>query len=148
MDMILFIHILSATAWIGGSILLFGLGIALRDKKAQEEVYGHIGPFYGYFETIWLVLLISTGLWLLWDYSLVPTLFQTPLTDIGRILWIKLSLVGILTIATIIHMVIALKTHKKERTLTQKMVSRGSSMLIFILNLAILWYAIQIRSII
>ena len=50
MNLVLFIHILLATAWIGGALLLFALGIFLRDKQAQSNVYDYLGPIYGYFE--------------------------------------------------------------------------------------------------
>ena len=55
-DVVLYIHILGATAWIGGSLLLFALGILLKGKEAQEQTYEYLGPLYGYFETFWLVV--------------------------------------------------------------------------------------------
>jgi hypothetical protein len=48
---------------------------------------------------------------------------------------------------TIVHFVIALKTNGKERTHRQNLISRGSSMLIFFLNLFVLHYAMVIRDI-
>jgi len=43
-------------------------------------------------------------------------------------------------------MYIAFKTHAKERTTLQKFLSRGSSMAIFLLNLLVIWFAIQVRN--
>lgn len=141
----LYLHILAACAWIGGSIVLFGLGIFIRDKSVQETVYGAIGPFYGYFETVWLIILIATGLLLADHYDLLSMVGNTD-TDLGRWITLKVLLVTGLSIATALHLYIAFTTHKQHRTLTQKLLSRGGSLAIFILNLAILWTAIHIRS--
>jgi uncharacterized membrane protein len=141
---ILYIHILSACAWIGGSIVLFGLGIFIRDKATQEAVYGAIGPFYGYFETVWLLILISTGFVLGNHYQLFSAMNSD--TELGHYVRWKILLVSLLSIATIIHLYIAFTTHKTTRTLVQKLLSRGGSLAIFGLNLAILWIAIIIRS--
>ena len=44
-DVILYIHILAATAWIGGALLLFLLGVFMKDRDAQAQTYEHLGPF-------------------------------------------------------------------------------------------------------
>lgn len=145
MSLVLYLHILAACAWIGGSIVLFGLGVALRDPKVQSAVYGVIGPFYGYFETVWLITLIITGVILGDHYGLLSAL-NTGETELDHLVERKLILVCALGMATVIHLFIAFKTHQKERSLYQKLLSRGGSMAIFFLNLAILWVAMQIRS--
>lgn len=144
MTWVLYIHILSACAWIGGSIVLFGLGVFIRDKATQEAVYGAIGPFYGYFETVWLLILITTGFILANQYHLFGALYTG--TEIGDTFSLKMSLVGLLSLATLIHLYIAFATHKTTRTFLQTILSRGGSLAIFVLNLAILWVAIQLRS--
>lgn len=144
MAWVLYIHILSACAWIGGSIVLFGLGLFIRDKTTQNTVYGSIGPFYGYFETGWLLILIATGLMLANQYQLFGEI-QTG-TELGNIFRLKMLLVVLLSIATLIHLYIAFATHKTTRTFLQTILSRGGSLAIFILNLAILWVAIILRS--
>ncbi|MDD2369047.1 MAG: hypothetical protein PHQ90_07065 [Sulfuricurvum sp.] len=145
MAWILYIHILAACAWIGGSIVLFGLGVFLKDKATQEAVYGAIGPFYGYFETVWLFILIGTG-FILGEHFHLFTVINSE-TELGYYVKWKLLLVSALSIATMIHLYIAFSTHKKTRSLRQKLLSRGGSLAIFILNLAILWVAINIRTI-
>jgi len=65
---------------------------------------------------------------------------------LAQIMIRKVFLVGFLTLITVIHMVIAFKTHTKSRTKLQNIISRGSSLLIFFLNFIILWYAMQLRS--
>jgi putative copper export protein len=145
MHIILYIHILSATAWVGGSLLLFALGILLRDKEAQKGVYAHLGPIYGYFETFWLTLLWATGLVMFFYFGVDDVMLHAPSSDLARLMSIKLLLVVLLTLFTIIHMVIAFKTHTIERTPLQNLISRSSSIMIFLFNLIILWYAIGIR---
>ena len=142
---ILYTHILSATAWVGGSLLLFALGILLRDKEAQKSVYAHLGPIYGYFETFWLILLWVTGLTMFFHFGIYDVMIHASDSDLANLMNTKLILVAVLTILTIIHMVIAFKTHTVERTPLQNFISRGSSMMIFIFNLIIVWYAIGIR---
>ena len=144
MTWILYIHILAACSWIGGSILLFALGVFLKDPATQEAVYGAIGPFYGYFETVWLVVLITTGL-IMGEYYNLFTLLGSQ-GYLAQAVEIKLLLVVALTIATIVHLIIAFSTHKKTRTFYQKLLSRGGSMAIFLLNLVILWFAMEIRT--
>ncbi len=144
-DIVLYIHILAATVWIGGSIFLFTLGIFLRDKKAQKEVYYHIGPLYGYMESVWLTVLIVTGLWMFFNLGIDNIVKNGFPEEFASVMTIKLWLVALITLFTIIHMYIAFKTHNKERGTIEKMLSRGSSMAIFILNLIIIWFAMKVR---
>lgn len=145
MTWILYLHILAACAWIGGSIVLFGLGLFIKDKTIQHVVYGVIGPFYGYFETVWLMILIATGLVLANHYALFSVIGSSE-TEIARLFTLKIALVVLLATVTLIHLAIAFATHSKDRTLLQHLLSRGSSMAIFFLNLSILWVAINLRS--
>ena len=146
MNLVLFIHILSATAWIGGSLLLFALGIAIRDKQAQSNVYDHLGPIYGYFESFWLLTLLITGTYMFVYHGIGDVLLYAPESQLGKNMIHKLYAVGLITLFTIVHMAIAFKVHKATRTLVQNIVMRGSSLLIFILNIVILWHAIGVRS--
>lgn len=147
-NVVLYIHILAATAWIGGSLLLFALGILLKGKEAQAQTYEYLGPIYGYFETFWLIVLISTGSFLFVHFNLISVLtLDANDSTLGYMMANKLFYVGTITLLTIIHMRIALKTHKNTRTTLQKIVSRASSMMIFFLNLVVLWYAMQLRHI-
>ena len=146
MDIVLYIHILAATVWIGGSVFLFALGVFLRDKEAQKRVYFYVGPIYGYVESVWLTILIVTGLWMFYDFGLDEVIFNENIENLASVLQYKLTLVAFITVATVVHMYIAFKTNGKERTNLQKLLSRASSMAIFLLNLVILWYAIQLRN--
>ncbi len=143
----LHVHILAAIAWIGGSIFMFALGVTMRDKKAQKEVYPHIGPIFGYFEVVALLFLLSTGTYMITDYGLIELLFTDYHSEVIDALRIKLMMVLVLLVVTIIHFVIALKTNNTERTHLQNLISRASSMLIFFLNLFVLHYAMVIRDI-
>lgn len=145
MAIVLYLHILAACAWIGGSVLLFGLGVFIHDKEIQERVYGAIGPFYGYFESIWLIVLIITGFILAGQFNLFA--INGNGSDLGSWVHWKIILVLLLSLATLIHIYIAFVTNGKSRTRLETFLSRGGSLAIFILNLAILAVAIQIRTI-
>ncbi len=146
MEIALYFHLLAATAWIGGSVFLFALGIFLKDKTAQKNVYLHIGPLYGYFESVWLIVLLGTGLYMFFGQGLDQVLKVSLDSNLGQVILIKILLVTAITIFTVIHMYIAFKTHGKERTKIELLISRASSMMIFVLNLVILWYAAELRT--
>jgi Ni,Fe-hydrogenase I cytochrome b subunit len=126
---------------------MFVLGITLRDKQAQREVYPHVGPIFGWFEVVALVMLLTTGFIMGINYHLFEILLNPNGSPISNALRMKVLLVTILTIATVVHFVIAYKTNGKERTPMQQFFSRGSSMLIFFLNLFVMHYAIVLRNI-
>jgi len=141
------IHLIAAISWIGGSVFMFVLGVTLRDKEVQKAVYPHVGPIFGWFELAALILLLLTGFILGDYYSLLQLLFSDSNDDLSYSLKMKAALVAILTIATIVHFIIAYRTNDKERTQLENLFSRGSSMLIFILNLFVMHYGIVIRNI-
>lgn len=147
MGWVFHIHLIAAISWIGGAVFMFVLGIFLRDKKAQKEVYPRIGPLFGYYEIVVLVVLIATGITLITQNGLIDVLSSNDQSEVLVALRKKLWLVGMVVVLTIIHFVIALKTNTKERTRMQHLISRGSSSLIFLLNLWILHYAIVVRHI-
>jgi len=141
------IHLIMAISWIGGSVFMFVLGVTLRDKKAQQDVYPHVGPIFGWFEVFALISLLISGFFLGGYYNLFELLLHPNSSEISDALQKKVILVSILTVATIIHFVIAYKTNGKERTKIENLLSRGSSMLIFFLNLFVMHYAIILRDI-
>ena len=140
-------HLFAAIAWIGGSIFMFVLGITLTDKEKQKEVYPHIGPIFGYFELVSLGVLLISGILMIIHNDLIGLIFSHNNSEVVTLLRKKLILVGILIIATIIHISIAFRTNTKERTRLENFFSRGSSLLIFFINLFVLHYAIMIRTI-
>ncbi len=141
------LHLLAAISWIGGSIFMFVLGLTLRNKSDQVEVYPRIGPIFGYFELVSLFILITTGVIMISQNGLLDILFSQNNSEIIETLRRKLILVLFVIIFTIIHFIIAIKTNDIPRTKIQQLFSRGSSLLIFFLNLWILHYAIVIRDI-
>ena len=143
---VLYIHILAAASWVGGAMLLFALGIFMRDKEAVRVVYHHMGPVYGYFESVVLVILLSSGTYLYMEYGL-HNLWKGPDAQLTGFLYTKITLVGMIIFATVVHMYISMNAHGRERTQLEKVISRGTSLGIFVLNLFILYFAIQIRSI-
>ena len=146
MGLFIHIHLIAAIAWIGGSIFMFVLGITLLDKKKQQQVYPVIGPIFGYFELVSIVVLLLSGTVMIFDDGLFHMLVTHEDNVITQTLKKKLFIVAIIVVATIVHFYIAFRTNGKERTKIQNIISRGSSLLIFFLNLFVLHYAIMIRS--
>ena len=142
------LHLVAAISWIGGSMFMFVLGISLRNKEDQKLVYPRIGPIFGFFEVVVLILLIATGIWMIFENNMIHVLFNFDAhSQVIDALREKLILVAIMTLITIVHTIIAFRTNGKERTKLETIISRGSSMGIFILNFVVLHYAIVIRDI-
>jgi uncharacterized membrane protein len=142
------LHLIAAISWIGGSVFMFVLGVSLRNKEDQKLVYPRIGPIFCYFEMVVLVLLIGTGIWMIFENNMIHVLFNFDAhSQVIDALREKLVLVVIMTIITIIHLRIAFRTNGKERTRWETLVSRGSSLGIFLLNFIVLHYAIVLRDI-
>jgi len=140
------LHLLAAISWIGGSVFMFILGVSIRDKENQDRVYPIIGPIFGFFEIGSLIVLVITGTLMIIDNGLITILFDDAIHNrVIDSLRYKLILVAIMAIITILHTYIAFKTNGKKRTRIQMLVSRASSMGIFILNFIILHFAIIIR---
>jgi len=142
------LHLIAAISWIGGSVFMFVLGVSLRDKKDQQAVYPIIGPIFGYFEMVSLVLLLTTGMLMISSNGLMEILFLDIHNQVIDSLRYKLIAVVFLVVMTVVHFIVAMKTNGKERTTLQQFISRGSSMAIFMVNLLVLHYAIVIRNII
>jgi uncharacterized membrane protein len=141
-------HLIAALSWIGGSVFMFVLGVSLKDKEDQQAVYPRIGPIFGYFEIGALVTLLITGTLMIIDNGLIYILFDSSVDNtVTSALREKLIIVAIMTVITIVHTVIAFRTNGKERTKLETIISRGSSMGIFILNFIVLHHAIVIRDI-
>ncbi|RUM70835.1 MAG: hypothetical protein DSZ07_01720 [Sulfurovum sp.] len=142
------LHLVAAISWIGGSVFMFVLGVSLRDKEDQKLVYPRIGPIFGFFEIVVLTLLIGTGIWMIFENNMIHVLFNFDAhSQVIDALREKLFLVVIMTLITIVHTIIAFRTNGKERTKLETIVSRGSSMGIFIMNFIVLHYAIVLRDI-
>ncbi len=148
MGLSIHLHLVAAISWIGGSMFMFVLGISLRNKEDQKLVYPRIGPIFGFFEVVVLILLITTGIWMIFENNMIHVLFNFDAhSQVIDALREKLILVAIMTLITIVHTIIAFRTNGKERTKLETIISRGSSMGIFILNFVVLHYAIVIRDI-
>ena len=147
MSWALHFHLVAAIAWIGGGFLMFVLGITLRDKKDQEAVYPRIGPIYGYYETGALIILLLTGTTMIYYNGLLTILFSNVTNEVIDALRTKLYVVAVIVVLTIIHMTVSMMTINKVKTPIQKLLSKGSSMGIFLLNLVVLHYAMVLRDI-
>jgi uncharacterized membrane protein len=144
---LLHLHLIAAISWIGGAIFMFILGVSLRDKEGQSQVYPRIGPIYGYFEVVALIILLITGYQMIDQNGLLTILFSDISNEVMDALRTKLYIVAVIIVMTVIHTVISLMTITKEKTVIQKLLSRGSSMGILLLNLWVLHYAMVLRDI-
>jgi len=127
---------------------MFILGISLRNKEDQQKVYPLVGPIFGYFEMVVLVLLVGTGIWMIFENNLIHVLFNFDAhSRVIDALREKLVLVSVMIVITIIHLRIAFRTNGKERTRFETLLSRASSLGIFLLNFVVLHYAIVLRDI-
>ena len=140
-------HLVAAIAWIGGGFLMFILGITLRNKKDQDAVYPRIGPIYGYYETGALIILLITGITMIYNNGLLSILFSNVTNEAIDALRTKLYVVSVIVVLTIIHMTVSMMTLDKVKTPRQRLLSKGSSMGIFLLNLVVLHYAMVLRDI-
>ena len=143
----LHLHLVAAIAWIGGAFFMFLLGVSLRKKEDQDAVYPRIGPIYGYFEIIALLILLVTGYMMISSNGLLDILFSNVTNEVIDALRIKLYIVGVIIVLTVIHMTISMMRLNKEKSPLEKFFSRGSSMGIFLLNLLVLHYAMVLRDI-
>ena len=143
----LHLHLVAAIAWIGGGFLMFMLGITLRNKEDQDVVYPRIGPIYGYYETGALIILLITGTTMIYYNGLLTILFSNVTNEVIDALRTKLYVVAVIVVLTIIHMTVSMMTIHKVKTPIQKLLSKGSSMGIFLLNLVVLHYAMVLRDI-
>ncbi|MFT7859671.1 MAG: hypothetical protein ABXS93_01915 [Sulfurimonas sp.] len=146
MEFLIHFHLMAAMAWIGGSIFMFVLGVSLRDKKRQQEVYPNIGPIFGYFELVSLVILLISGILMADNAGLISALLEGSSAPIDEVFINKMVLVLFVVLFTILHFVVAMKTNGKCRTKLQNFLSRSSSLMILLLNLVVLHYAIILRS--
>jgi len=147
MNWVLHLHLVAAIAWIGGGFLMFVLGITLRNKEDQDAVYPRIGPIYGYYETGALIILLITGPVMIYHNGLLDILFSNVTNDVIDALRTKLYFVAVIVVLTIIHMTVSMMTLDKIKTPRQRLLSKGSSMGIFLLNLVVLHYAMVLRDI-
>jgi uncharacterized membrane protein len=141
------LHIAAAIAWIGGGFFMFLLGVSLRKKEDQDAVYPRIGPIYGYFETGALLILLVTGYIMISNNGLLDILFSDVSNEAINSLRTKLYFVAAIVVMTVVHMSVSLSTLHKDKSPLQRLMSKGSSMGIFLLNLVVLHYAMVLRDI-
>ncbi|MEJ2373235.1 MAG: hypothetical protein P8Y16_05505 [Sulfurimonas sp.] len=146
MEFLIHFHLIAARAWIGGSIFMFVLGVSLRDKNKQKQVYPNIGPIFGYFEVASLLILLVSGILMADDKGLIYALLEGHKSAIDTVFYNKMMLVLFVIFFTVLHFVVAFKTNGKERTKLQNFLSRSSSLMVLLLNLVVLHYAIILRS--
>ena len=70
-----------------------------------------MGPIFGYYEAASLLLLLGTGVSLIWANGLLDLLLTSDDSDVVNYLRSKLLVVATVVVATAVHFYIAMKTN-------------------------------------
>ena len=130
--MIRFLHLVSAAVWTGGLITLSAAVVALRRAGADRSQLQAVGRAFAKLSWGAMGVLVITGVT---QVMRLPDGFTSPRGTYGRLLFLKLSLVGMVAGLALFHQMTAATTSAKTRGLIQG--------LILILSLAIFWVAVQ-----
>jgi hypothetical protein len=123
------------------------LGISLKDKQDQDEVYPRIGGIFGYFEIGAFVALVLSGVMIMSQKGLWSLLSSSHNNILTQALWIKLFLVFLIFCVTALHSFISFRKKPHERTRLEQQLTRASSVLILLLSLFVLHYAMILRDV-
>lgn len=144
MDSVLFLHLLSASGYIGGYLVVVSLVFVLHNDY-KRTLYKKIGVFFNYFESFALLMLWITGL-ILYNYFGFDkiTNLNEPI-DLSQSMKMKILLAILVSALSLSHILIAFKTLFKPISKAKYLALQVTSIFIFILNLFILGYAISLR---
>ena len=131
--MIRWLHLVSAAVWTGGLITLSVAVVALRKASADRTQLQAVGRAFGKLFWAAMGVLVITGVA---QVIRLPDGFTSPRGSYGRLLFIKLLLVGLVAALALFHQMTAATTSAKTRGLIQG--------LILVLSLAIFWVAVQL----
>lgn len=123
-DVLLYLHILGATVWVGGLIVVGALVPAIRDVTDDRTVIRAVARRFGVVSWIALAVQVVTGSLLLFDHVWSTTLS------------VKISLVMLSAILAAWHSLAARDQSPAVRGAVQGV--------IMLLALAIVWLAIQV----
>ena len=102
-NLLRFLHILSATVWIGGLITLGVLVGSLRRSGAHRDDLRAMARSFGGLWWIATVAAVVTGIWMLFDAGGIPT----GDTAYAQRLFLKLALIGISMTLAVVHSMVA-----------------------------------------
>lgn len=125
MEILLYIHLLAATVWVGGLITMGGLVPSVRKASADRAVIKAMARRFGVISWMGLGTLVVTGT------SMVLIAFNLTTT-----LQIKLTLVAVSVALALWHSLSAGTQTAKVRGMIQGV--------LLILALVIVWFALQI----
>jgi copper transport protein len=90
-----YVHVLSGATWIGGVVALAILGTARRRLTPPAGlIWAHMWKRFSRIAQVCVVGIIVSGLWMTWNVVSTPAELVT--TTFGRILLLKIALVGTL----------------------------------------------------
>jgi uncharacterized membrane protein len=128
MRFVLFLHLVSMAAWLGGQLFLVLVALpAFRGLPAEQRLatFRRVGRTFGMVSIPVLVLLLGTGVWMMLDYDLDP----------GEIpaLRHKLELVSLVLVGTVVHAIAGARGMLR--------LSRAASIATLASTLGVVWYA-------
>lgn len=131
MRMVLFLHLVGMSLWLGGQLFLAAVAVpALRgaEPDLRRETFRRLGRAFGIAGIAALVLIIATGLWMMLELDLSPADHAA--------LRHKLELVGVVLVGTVVHAVAGARRWLR--------VSRVASIVTLLATLGVVWYALGI----
>lgn len=130
--MVHWLHLVSAAVWTGGLITLSVAVVALRRAGADRTHLQAVGSAFGKLSWAAMGVLVITGVA---QVMILPDGSTSPRGTYGRLILVKLLLVGLVAGLALFHQMTAATVSPKTRGLIQG--------LILILSLAIFWVAVQ-----
>ena len=128
MRLLLFIHLVCVTFWLGGQLMLVAvITPALRglDPVERHELFRKVGRMYGKVSGPVLLVILATGIWMAAKLDLDPS-DSSALRN-------KLIAVGVVLVGTVLHGVAASRGARR--------LSRAGSILTLAATLAAVWFA-------
>jgi putative copper export protein len=135
LDLVRWIHLLSASIWVGGLITLGALVAAVRRTEADRAVLQAMARQFGRLSWVAMIGSIATGVIQLMDVDVSAGVD----TEYGRILFVKLLLVGGAVALALGHQMTARTTSPRVRGIIQAF--------ILVLSLGILGSAVMLGAV-
>ena len=128
MRLLLFIHLLGVTFWLGGQLFLLGVLVpALRrvEPEQRRTLFATAGRWYGMVSIPVLLVILGTGMAMLSKLGLEPSE--------SAALRAKLVAVAVVLAATVVHSIAAARRAQR--------ISRASSIVTLVATIAAVWFA-------
>lgn len=145
-QLVLFVHLLAATVWIGGQITIFLAAPLIRRYAgaAERDVLGAVGRVFGAVSGLALIVLLLTGL--LQADHLGWSLGDGFANDTSRLITEKLILVILMVALSVVHGVVGVRVARGTIEGGARRGVRALSVANLALGLLALWIAADLGS--